>query len=1052
MKYISGNLDNSSRDTIKNALAGGTGEAIEKRLPHIMTGDDENIDYLGESIFILHYDIEDTGEYTLYFNNILPKRVFLDSEEIDPSENIQPLTPGKHIVEVYSSRYWEEINEVLFDNLPSLKKIEFPRPLKRIGLGSVQNCSDLKTLVFERNLEELIPPSSGGYFSNCESLKEIQVSKRNRKLQSKEGKYIISRENNELYLSLDGTIPEKDVKSIQRGFSSSTEFEDLIIPNSVEIIGENAFEGCSFSGSLTFGAGLKRIQEKAFYNINIEGLESIEFKTFDPPIIDSPQYFDLRELDGNGNQISGIEVEEFYLPESISENWRGWSQYFNYFAGPRFQYFTIEAIENSDFVIKGGKYADGVEHKFTSLSYSLDNGQSWTTITGKDNITNTEISQTLSAGEKILIKGTGTGFTYAGSGSSYGALRINSTGKFNISGNIISLIRENNYLENSSLPEPVQEQGTAYALSGFFRSSTNLVSAENLCLPTQKLTKYCYLYLFQGCTSLTKPPKLPAKKLSENCYQSMFNGCTSLTTAPELPATTLIKYCYDNMFSGCSSLTTMPKLPAKILARNCYSNMFSGCTSLTSVSTTLPATTLEEECYSGMFSNCTSLTAAPALPALNLAVSCYGAIAASYYSGGYTGYGMFEGCSSLQTAPTLPASTLPSKCYARMFKDCTSLITAPELPATIMTSSCYYYMFYGCTSLTTAPELPAISPENDSYALMFYNCSSLNYVKALFLKTNTSYGASCMRQWLSGVSNSGTLVLNRGIAVSIVSSSGLLPEGWTIEYDPWPENYDYFTTEAIDNNCVFTFKLPSNLPVTNFVSISYSLDNGQTWVKTDNITSQEVIVTTPAVNSGSSVSWRGIGNRLCIDNNTTSSRISRISSTGRYNISGNILSLIGGVNSISISYYAFSWLFYSSTNLISAANLKLPTDTSSFCYYGMFEGCTALVNAPSLPATTLKSSCYKYMFYGCTSLTTAPALPATTLVDECYTNMFNSCSNLSYIKVMGLNSYSNGKSCVSGWLNGVASTGTAVLNSAAEGGARYGFSIPSRWTVQTASS
>ena len=34
----------------------------------------------------------------------------------------------------------------------------------------------------------------------------------------------------------------------------------------------------------------------------------------------------------------------------------------------------------------------------------------------------------------------------------------------------------------------------------------------------------------------------------------------------------------------------------------------------------------------------------------------------------------------------------------------------------------------------------------------------------------------------------------------------------------------------------------------------------------------------------------------------------------------------------------------------------------------MFQGCTSLVNAPELPATTLSNYCYQNMFYGCTSL------------------------------------------------------------------------------------
>ena len=142
------------------------------------------------------------------------------------------------------------------------------------------------------------------------------------------------------------------------------------------------------------------------------------------------------------------------------------------------------------------------------------------------------------------------------------------------------------------------------------------------------------------------------------CYEYMFNGCTSLTKAPELPATTLKTKCYHGMFNGCSSLIQAPALPATTLADGCYYGMFYGCTSLTQAPA-LPATTLATNCYEYMFQDCTALTQAPALPATTLASSCY------YY--------MFFGCTSLAQVPALPATTLASSCYRRMFQGCISL-------------------------------------------------------------------------------------------------------------------------------------------------------------------------------------------------------------------------------------------------------------------------------------------------------------------------------------------------------------------------------------------
>ena len=198
------------------------------------------------------------------------------------------------------------------------------------------------------------------------------------------------------------------------------------------------------------------------------------------------------------------------------------------------------------------------------------------------------------------------------------------------------------------------------------------------------MARYCYSYMFYGCTSLTAAPSLPATTLADYCYSYMFYGCTSLTAAPSLPATTLTGNCYSFMFRGCTSLTAAPSLPATTLADYCYYSMFRGCTSLTAAPS-LPATTLTNSCYSYMFYGCTSLTAAPSLPATTLTNSCY--------------YNMFSGCTSLTAAPSLPATTLAEGCYYSMFQYCTSLTAAPSLPATTLADYCYYSMFRGCTKI-----------------------------------------------------------------------------------------------------------------------------------------------------------------------------------------------------------------------------------------------------------------------------------------------------------------------------------------------------------------
>ena len=71
-----------------------------------------------------------------------------------------------------------------------------------------------------------------------------------------------------------------------------------------------------------------------------------------------------------------------------------------------------------------------------------------------------------------------------------------------------------------------------------------------------------------------------------------------------------------------------------------------------------------------------------------------------------------------------------------------------------------------------------------------------------------------------------------------------------------------------------------------------------------------------------------------------------------------------------------------------------PTMTD-YCYFSLFQGCTGLIQAPALPATTLTEGCYSAMFGNCTALTQAPALPATTLASRCYSDMFSECTSLT---------------------------------------------------------
>ena len=91
----------------------------------------------------------------------------------------------------------------------------------------------------------------------------------------------------------------------------------------------------------------------------------------------------------------------------------------------------------------------------------------------------------------------------------------------------------------------------------------------------------------------------------------------------------------------------------------------------------------------------------------------------------------------------------------------------------------------------------------------------------------------------------------------------------------------------------------------------------------------------------------------------------------------------------------YQGMFKGCTSLRTTPALNA-SDLGDSAYYGMFEGCTEIVSAPELPAENITANCYNSMFKNCIKLTTGPsALPATALYTSCYEAMFSGCIKLA---------------------------------------------------------
>ena len=119
----------------------------------------------------------------------------------------------------------------------------------------------------------------------------------------------------------------------------------------------------------------------------------------------------------------------------------------------------------------------------------------------------------------------------------------------------------------------------------------------------------------------------------------------------------------------------------------------------------------------------------------------------------------------------------------------------------------------------------------------------------------------------------------------------------TVYFNPLHDySKDYLTFVALEDG-TFTFRMDQKLTTAAVPSMSYSTDNGKTWTTVQNIDNEAVTVTTPTITRGHKVLWKSNAVQYYINpdpypgNNVGQGSFS---STGTYNVEGNIMSLMYG--------------------------------------------------------------------------------------------------------------------------------------------------------------
>lgn len=196
----------------------------------------------------------------------------------------------------------------------------------------------------------------------------------------------------------------------------------------------------------------------------------------------------------------------------------------------------------------------------------------------------------------------------------------------------------------------------------------------------------------------------------------------------------------------------------------------------------------------------------------------------------------------------------------------------------------------------------------------------------------------------------------------------------------WPDTLSYLTFFSAQSFTLKTYNTSKNWDGI----IEYSIDtiNWNIWDGTE-ITSS----------SDNFLYLRGTGNTYITGGGATQVFRCRFVLTGtEISCVGDIRCLLNYINveDSTMADRCFSYLFDMCSALIAAPSLP-STTLSQGCYRAMFRF-TSIYSAPELPATTLAQSCYSSMFEYCSNLTECPILPATNLARNCYSSMFRRTS------------------------------------------------------------
>lgn len=160
------------------------------------------------------------------------------------------------------SRSLTKIGQNAFNECSSLESVTFPESISVIGFLSFQKCKRLTSIIIPSGVKMV----DGGAFSGCDGLISIHVANNNPKYDSRDNcNAIIETESNCLISGCKRTVIPNSVNSIgEYAFQGLNSLTTIEIPNSVTSIGNNAFGSCSRLASIRIPESVTSIGGDAF--------------------------------------------------------------------------------------------------------------------------------------------------------------------------------------------------------------------------------------------------------------------------------------------------------------------------------------------------------------------------------------------------------------------------------------------------------------------------------------------------------------------------------------------------------------------------------------------------------------------------------------------------------------------------------------------------------------------------------------------------------------------------------------------------------------------